>query len=148
MMRWRIWSGKVGAIDAVDSSPGWRIVPPAQLRKAAGKLEKSPDLIWGLPSPSNTLIVEIVSGGTICTGISGGGKAADIADGGGWEKQKSTLFPQNWKDKVPACMSITTPAVARNGRPKMIDTWELSVMSTTMKSLWNDELTHLDRNIL
>jgi len=58
-------------------------VPLARLRKAAKESEKSPDLIWGLPSPSNTLIAEIVSGGTVCTEISRGGEAAERTDGEG-----------------------------------------------------------------
>lgn len=58
-------------------------MPPAQLKKAAEESKKSPDLIRGLPSPSNTLIAQIVLGGTVCSGISRGGEATDTVDGGG-----------------------------------------------------------------
>jgi len=30
-------------------------------------------------------------------------------------KQKSTCFPHNWNDMIPACTSITAPVVPRNG---------------------------------
>ena len=35
------------------------------------------------------------------------------------EKKKSTIFPHNWNDMVLACISIITPATARNCLPRM-----------------------------
>jgi len=44
---------------------------------------------------------------------------AGTEDGVGVGKQKSSLSLHSWKDKVPACTSITAPIVARNSLPKM-----------------------------
>jgi len=68
------------------------------------------------------------------TGAGGGGKVAGAGAGMRGGKQKSTLSPHIQKDNVPACTLIFTPAVARNGRPRMIGIWGFSSISTTKKS--------------
>ena len=59
----------------------------------------------------------------------GGGVGAEVGIGGG--KLKFTLASHMQKDNMPACTLNSAPAVARNGRPKMIGMWGLSSMSTT-----------------
>ena len=82
--------------------------------------------MWGPPSPSNTLILEIAPGSMVCIGIAEGGKIAATKDGVGGGKQKSTLSPNNWKDNIPTCTSITIFAVAINGLPRIMGSREVS----------------------
>jgi len=76
----------------------------------------------GPPSPSKTSMLVKTSGGTTATGATGGGEGVGAEDGMGGGKQKSTIFPHIRKDRVPACTSISAPAVARNNLPKMMGT--------------------------
>ena len=85
------------------------------------------------------------SRGTIGGGDGDVGKVAGICVGGdvevvdagvrmGGGKQKFTLSPHMQKDNVPVCTLISTPAVARNGRPKILGMWGLSSTSAIKKS--------------
>ena len=69
--------------------------------------------------------------GGVGEGAGGGGEVVGAGVGIGGEKLKSTLAPHMQKDNVPACTLNSAPAVARNGRPKIIGMWGLSTMSTT-----------------
>jgi len=91
-------------------------------------------LIEDPPSPSKTIVPRVASGGTVCTWTSGEEGTIGNRDGVGGGKQKSTLSPHSWKDIMPARTSITAPAVARNGLPKITDAWELSSISKATKS--------------
>ena len=71
------------------------------------------------------------TGGSVGEGAGGGSEVVGAGVGIGGGKLKSTLAPHMQKDNVPACTLISAPAVARNGRPKMIGMWGLSSMSTT-----------------
>jgi len=84
--------------------------------------------MWGPPSPSNTLILEIAPGWMVCIGIAKGGNIAATKDGVGGGKHKSTLSPHNWKDNVPTCTAITIFAVAINGLPGIMGSRELSFL--------------------
>jgi len=84
-----------------------------------GALCKSMGHIEDLLLPSKTTFPGAALGGTVCTGALGSEGLAGNGNGMGGGKQKSTIFPHNWKDIVPACTSITASAVARNGLPKM-----------------------------
>jgi len=75
--------------------------------------------IGGPPFPSKTIVPRVASGGTVCTWASGREGMTGNRGSVGGGKQKSTLSPYSWKDIMPARTSITAPAVARNGLPKM-----------------------------
>jgi len=94
------------------------------------------------PSPSKIVVPRVASGGTVCTRASGEEKMTGNRDNVGGGKQKLTLSPHSWKDIIQARTSITAPAVARNGLPKMTCTWELSSISKTTKSHGTTELTN------
>ena len=64
-------------------------------------------------------------------GAGGGGEVVGARVGIGGGKLKSALAPHMQKDNMPACTLNSAPAVARNGRPKIIGMWGLSSMSTT-----------------
>jgi len=90
--------------------------------------------ISGSPSPSKTSRLVETEGGIAGVDAGEGVEVAGAGVGRGGGKQKSTLSPHIQKDNVPACMLIFAPAVARNGRPKIIGMWGLSSMSITKKS--------------
>jgi len=104
----------VGAI----TSPVHTDVTP-KLVKIDKRLSYTTGHMHSPPSPSKTLMLAKTSGGTTGIGAAGGSSAEGDM---GARKQKFTLSPHIRKDIVPACTSISSPAVARNGLPKMIDT--------------------------
>ena len=61
----------------------------------------------------NTFILKAALGGTICIGAAGDEGMAGPKNGVCGGKQKFTLSPHSWKDKVPTYISITAPAVVR-----------------------------------
>jgi len=86
------------------------------------------------PSPSKNVIVGLVAGRVLCLRTRGDGMLAGSRDGVGEGKQKSTFSTHKWKDIVPVCISITALIVAINGLPRIMETWEFSYISMTMKS--------------
>jgi len=74
----------------------------------------------GPPSLSKTSMPVKIAGGTTGTGAGGGRGVVGAGESMGGGKQKSTLSPHIRKNNVPACTSISAPAVARNGLPRMI----------------------------
>jgi len=92
------------------------------------------------PSLSKTVVPIVALRGIVCTRASREQGMTGNRDGVGGGKQKLTLSPHIWKDIMLACTSITAPAVARNGLPKMTGAWELSSISKTTKSHRTTEL--------
>jgi len=65
--------------------------------------------------------------------VLGGGEVVG-AGVGVEEGNRNPPSPHIYKNNMPACTLISTPAVARNGLPKIIGKWGLSSVSRTKKS--------------